>query len=91
MHPIFKNPGGQVPPPVKSFQLSTEFVNVLAQELHAHGYKLYYYNSKKKGELDFVMEHDGQALPIEVKRQLLRVEIREAMKRECRLLHSWNL
>ncbi len=27
----------------------------------------YYYNSKKKGELDFVIEHAGQALPIEVK------------------------
>ena len=38
-----------------------------AQELHAHGYPLYYYNSKKKGELDFVVEHVGQALPIEVK------------------------
>lgn len=43
------------------------YENVVAQELHAHGYKLYYYNSKKKGELDFVIEHDGQVLPIEVK------------------------
>lgn len=43
------------------------YENVVAQELHAHGYKLYYYNSKKKGELDFVIEHEGQVLPIEVK------------------------
>lgn len=43
------------------------YENVVAQELHAHGYKLYYYNSKKMGELDFVIEHDGQVLPIEVK------------------------
>lgn len=43
------------------------FENVVAQELHAHGYPLYYYNSKKMGELDFVVEHAGRALPIEVK------------------------
>lgn len=43
------------------------YENVVAQELHAHGYSLYYYNSKKKGELDFVVEHAGQVLPIEVK------------------------
>ena len=43
------------------------YENVVAQELHAHGYSLYYYNSKKKGELDFVVEHAGRVLPIEVK------------------------
>ena len=43
------------------------YENAVAQELHAHGYPLYYYNSKKKGELDFVIEHQGHVLPIEVK------------------------
>ena len=43
------------------------YENVVAQELHAHGYSLYYYNSKKQGELDFVVEHAGRVLPIEVK------------------------
>lgn len=43
------------------------FENVVAQELHAHGYSLYYYNNKKKGELDFVVEQSGKVLPIEVK------------------------
>jgi len=43
------------------------FENFAAQELHTHGYDLYYFNSKKQGELDFVIEHDGQALPIEIK------------------------
>ena len=43
------------------------YENVVAQELHAHGYSLYYYNSKKKGELDFVVEYAGRVLPIEVK------------------------
>lgn len=43
------------------------YENVIAQELRAHGFKLYYYNSKKFGELDFVIEYNGKVLPIEVK------------------------
>lgn len=43
------------------------YENVVAQELKAHGFKLYYYNSKKYGELDFVIEYNGKILPIEVK------------------------
>lgn len=43
------------------------YENAVAQELHAHGFDLYYYNSKKKGELDFVIELHGGVLPIEVK------------------------
>ena len=43
------------------------YENVVAQELKAHGFDLYYYNSKKMGELDFVVEYRGKVLPIEVK------------------------
>ena len=43
------------------------YENVVAQELKAHGFKLYYYNSKKYGELDFVIEYKDKVLPIEVK------------------------
>ena len=43
------------------------YENVAAEELTAHGYTLYYYNSKKFGELDFVIEEDGRILPIEIK------------------------
>ncbi len=43
------------------------YENVTTQELSAHGYSCYYYNNKKLGELDFVIEHDGEVLPIEVK------------------------
>lgn len=43
------------------------YENVVAQELRAHGFQLYYYNSKKYGELDFVLEHREKILPIEVK------------------------
>ena len=43
------------------------YENVVAQELKAHGFDLYYYNSKRFGELDFVVEYHGNVLPIEVK------------------------
>ena len=43
------------------------FENVAAQELAAHGYALYYYNSKKFGELDFLIEEAGRVLPIDIK------------------------
>lgn len=33
------------------------YENVVVQELKAHGFDLYYYNSKKTGELDFVVEY----------------------------------
>ena len=43
------------------------YENVVAQELHAHGYTLYYFNSKKQGELDFLLENDTEIIPVEVK------------------------
>ena len=43
------------------------FENAVAQELHAHGWSLYYFNSKKLGELDFVLETDEGIVPVEVK------------------------
>ncbi len=43
------------------------YENVTAQELKAHGFPLYYYNSKRFGELDFVIEYKGKILPIEIK------------------------
>ncbi len=43
------------------------YENIAAQELKAHGLNLYYYNSKRFGELDFVVEYKGKVLPIEIK------------------------
>ena len=44
------------------------YENVVAQELHAAGFELYYYRNKKRGELDFVIEDvHGKVFPIEVK------------------------
>lgn len=50
-----------------SINFGSIYENVAAQELTAHGYALYYYNSKKFGELDFVIEMNGKVLPIEIK------------------------
>ena len=43
------------------------YENAIAQELVAHGITPYYYNNKRLGELDFVIELNGQVIPIEVK------------------------
>lgn len=43
------------------------FENVAAQELTAHGFSLTYFNSKKQGELDFVLTYNGKILPVEIK------------------------
>ena len=51
----------------KDINFGSIYENAVAQELVAHGITPYYYNNKKRGELDFVIELDGKALPIEVK------------------------
>ena len=43
------------------------YENAIAEELKPHGFKLYYFNSKKQGELDFVIKLNDRATPIEVK------------------------
>lgn len=41
--------------------------NVIAQELVAHGFWLHYFNGKRTGEVDFVVQSGRTCLPIEVK------------------------
>lgn len=43
------------------------YENFVAQELKAKGWKLYYFNSKKQGEVDFLLEENGAIRPLEVK------------------------
>lgn len=43
------------------------YEDVVAHELVAHGVTPYYYNNKRRGEIDFVVELWGKVLPIEVK------------------------
>ena len=54
---------------IKSINLGTVYESVVAQELHAHGFPLHYYDNKKKGEVDFLIDDDNrlQVLPLEIK------------------------
>lgn len=51
----------------KDINFGSVYENAAAQELKAHGFDLYYFNSKKQGELDFLVEQQGNVLPIEIK------------------------
>lgn len=43
------------------------FENAVAQELASKGIPVYYFNSKKQGEIDLVIELNGKVCPIEIK------------------------
>ena len=43
------------------------YENVVAQELKSHNYNLFYYNNKRNGEVDFIIEDGIEVIPIEVK------------------------
>lgn len=53
----------------RSVNLGAVYENVVAQELKAHGHELYYYDNRKKGEVDFLVDDYSalSILPIEVK------------------------
>ena len=51
----------------KDINFGSIYENFAAQELKAHGFDLYYFNSRKQGELDFLIEQNGDVLPIEIK------------------------
>jgi len=54
---------------VKSVNLGSVYESVVAQELRSHGYRLYYYDNRNKGEVDFIIDDysNTSILPIEVK------------------------
>ena len=51
----------------RSLNIGAIYENAVAQELRAHGLNPRYFHSKKQGELDFLIEDAGVAIPIEVK------------------------
>lgn len=53
----------------KSINLGTVYESFVAQELKAHGFKLFYYDNKKKGEVEFIIDDYNRlsVMPIEVK------------------------
>ena len=50
-----------------SINIGSVYENVVAEELVAHGVNPYYYNNKRRGEVDFVISIGGKVMPIEVK------------------------
>ncbi len=53
----------------KSINLGSVYESVVASELIAHGYKLFYYDNRNKGEVDYLIDdyESLSAIPIEVK------------------------
>ncbi len=54
---------------INSINLGSVYETVVAQELKAHGYGLYYFDNKKNGEVDFLIDDADNLsnIPIEVK------------------------
>ncbi len=54
---------------VVSINLGSVYESVVASELIAHGYKLFYYDNRSKGEVDYIIDDYSSlsAVPIEVK------------------------
>lgn len=54
---------------INSINLGSVYETVVAQELKAHGYDLYYYDNKKNGEVDFLIDDADNLsnIPLEVK------------------------
>lgn len=52
-----------------SINLGSVYENAVAQELKAHGFNLYYYDNKKNGEVDYLIDDtkNMSSIPIEVK------------------------
>ncbi len=53
----------------RSINLGSVYESAVAQELKAHGFKLFYYDNRHKGEVDFLIDDYNRLsiLPIEVK------------------------
>lgn len=50
-----------------SVNIGAVYENAVAEELLAHGISPYYYNNKRRGEVDFVISLGDRVMPIEVK------------------------
>ena len=53
----------------KSINLGSVYESVVASELIAHGYKLFYYDNRSKGEVNYLIDdyNNLSSVPIEVK------------------------
>lgn len=66
---FFKNNIQAIMQDVKSINLGSVYETVVAQELCAHGFNLYYYDNKNNGEVDFLIDDADNlsVMPLEIK------------------------
>ena len=66
---LYKNNIRAVLDDVRSINLGTVYESVVASELKAHGFNLFYYDNRSRGEVDYLIDdYDSlSVLPIEVK------------------------
>ena len=66
---LYKNNIRAILDDVRSINLGSVYETVVASELIAHGYKLFYYDNRSKGEVDFLIDdyHQLSVIPIEIK------------------------
>ncbi|WP_308744853.1 DUF4143 domain-containing protein [uncultured Bacteroides sp.] len=66
---FFKNNIQAIMQDVQSINLGSVYETVVAQELRAHGFNLYYYDNKNNGEVDFLIDDADNlsVIPLEIK------------------------
>lgn len=66
---LYKNNIKAVLDDERSINLGTVYESVVASELKAHGYKLFYYDNKANGEVDFLIDdyNNLSVVPLEIK------------------------
>lgn len=66
---LYKNNINAVLNDMRSINLGTVYESVVASELKAHGYNLFYYDNKSNGEVDFLIDdYDNlSVVPLEIK------------------------
>ena len=66
---FFKNNIQAIMQDMRSINLGSVYETVVAQELRAHGFDLYYYDNKKNGEVDYLIDDADHlsVIPLEIK------------------------
>lgn len=66
---LYKNNIRAISDDVKSINLGTVYESVVASELAAHGHKLFYYDNRNHGEVDYLIDDydDLSVVPLEIK------------------------
>ena len=66
---LYKNNANAILNDQNSINLGTVYESVVASELKAHGYNLFYYDNKTNGEVDFLIDdYDNlTTIPLEIK------------------------